>query len=117
AHGSTHVDWWKQFDDEVLVWLIDTSLNENQDLVAATYRVEQLMGLYRATRSELFPHFYGGGQYSRERISTEVTPVLPGIKNPNDYYQLSLSGSWEIDVWGKLRRATEAACRDLLAAE
>lgn len=117
ARGSVNIDWWTQFDDDVLVQLIDTSLCQNQDLIAAKYRVEQFLGLYRVTRSDLYPQIGGSAEYSRQKISSDVNQLFPGFTNPYDIYQLMLTGSWEIDVWGKLRRATEAACRDLLAAE
>ncbi|ADI39165.1 efflux transporter outer membrane subunit [Waddlia chondrophila] len=117
VRGSINADWWYQFDDDVLVQLIGNSLEGNQDLIAAKYRVEEFLGLYRVTRSNLYPQIGGSAEYSRQKLSLGPAPLLPGMKNPNDLYQLMLNGSWEIDVWGKLRRATEAACRDLLAAE
>lgn len=117
AQASTNTAWWYQFHDDVLVQLIETALQENQNLIEAKLRVEEFMGLYRVTRSDLFPQVFGGADYCREKVSTEVTPLFPGIKNPDDIYRAFLTGTWELDVWGKLRRATEAACRDLLAAE
>ena len=117
AQASTNTEWWYQFNDEVLVDLIETALRQNQNLVEAKYRVEQFMGLYRVARSDLFPQVGGGVDYCREKISTQVSPLFPGIKNPDDFYRAFLSGTWELDVWGKLRQASEAASKDLLAAE
>jgi len=117
ADGSVNVDWWYQFDDDVLVHLIDTSLWGNQDLLAAKYRVDEFLGLYRVTRADLYPQIAGNAEYCREKISSDITQLFPGVKNPENIYQVLLTGTWEIDIWGKLRRATEAACRDLLAAE
>lgn len=117
ATASTNTLWWEQFNDSVLVALIERALACNQDLIEATYRVEEFLGLYRVTRSDLYPDLFGEGSYCREKLSTQVTPLFPGIKNPDDFYRLFVSGSWEIDLWGKLRRASEAALQDLLAVE
>jgi outer membrane protein, multidrug efflux system len=113
----TNTLWWRQFDDPVLTELIATALRRNQNLLEATYRVEEFLGLYRTTRSSLFPQIYGQADYTRQKTSDLVVPPAPGIKNPDDIYRFFLTGSWELDLWGKLRRATEAACADLLATE
>lgn len=117
AHASTNIAWWYQFNDDVLIDLIETALRQNQDLIQAKYRVEEFMGLYQVTRSDLFPQVFGGADACREKISTQTTPLVPGVSNPDDFYRAFLSGTWELDVWGKLRRASEAASRDVLAAE
>lgn len=117
ARASTNTEWWYQFDDAVLIELIEVGLRQNQDLVQAKYRVEEFMGLYRVTRSQLFPQVYGGADACREKVSTQISPLVPGVKNPDDFYRAYLTGTWELDVWGKLRQASEAASKDLLAAE
>lgn len=117
SKGSTNVAWWKQFNDPVLNGLILTALRENQDLLQATYRVQEFLGLYRITRSDQFPDLYGGAEYGRERTSNSLQPVFPGIDNPDDVYRAFLTGAWEIDLWGKLRRASQAACAELIATK
>lgn len=110
--------WWKQFDDPALNELIAVSLRENKDLKIAAARVEEYMGRYWVGRSQLFPQIYGSGSGGRQR-STErgPSPVPSYVDNPYTIYQGVFSGSWEIDVWGRLRRLNEAARADLLSTE
>ena len=107
--------WWEQFQDPVLNDLLAAALHENKDLRIAAARVDEFLGLYGATRADLFPQAGAGWQESRQRLSQETANTAPYVKY-NDYRGL-LSASWEIDVWGKLRRATEAARADLLSSE
>lgn len=109
--------WWKMFDDPVLDCLIETALAENKDLLIATARVFEFMGRYRSTRGVEFPQLGAAGSFGREKVSERVTPLAALGRNPDNFYQLMLTGSWEIDLWGKLRRATEAACAEVLASE
>jgi len=116
--------WWEQFGDSVLKELIQTALQENKDIKIAAARVEEFMGRYGTTRAALFPQVSASASGSRSR-STVYTPA--GVINPGDYvvlptnpansFQASLNASWEIDLWGKLRRATEASRADLLSTE
>ena len=110
--------WWEQFEDPVLNELIKTALAENKDVRIAASRVEEFLGRYGVTRSQLFPQVatqFGAGS---QRISTVTQPALASTQsNTFDSYSLDLGMSWEIDLWGKLRRATEAARAELLATE
>ncbi|MBA4419040.1 MAG: RND transporter [Syntrophus sp. (in: bacteria)] len=113
--------WWEQFNDPVLNNLIQTSLNDNKDLKIASARIEQYIGKYWVTRAGLFPQIGAGGSGGKNRMSERgPTPLSSLMENPSESYQASLNsmaGSWEIDVWGRLRRATEAARADLLSTE
>jgi multidrug efflux system outer membrane protein len=110
--------WWEQFEDPVLNELIKTALAENKDVRIAASRVEEFLGRYGVTRSQLFPQVatqFGAGS---QRISTVTQPAVASTQsNTFDSYSLDLGMSWEIDLWGKLRRATEAARAELLATE
>lgn len=120
AKEVANVAWWEQFGDPVLRDLIDTALRENKDLKIAASRVEQFAGLYGTTRSALFPQISAGAAYGRERVS-ELTGPVPlqqsGGSATFNNAELFLNASWEIDLWGKLRRATEAARANLLSTE
>ena len=109
--------WWKQFQDPVLNELIAVALQENKDVLIATARIEEFMGRYRIARSALFPQGGAEGEAGRERITEEGRSPVAGIKNPDDFYQGVLSGSWEVDLWGKLRRANESSRATLLSTE
>ncbi len=113
ARGVANTAWWEQFDDPVLNELIQTALKENKDIKIAAARVEEFMGRHVTTRAALFPQVGAGASAGRSR-STEKGPApLTGVENPADTYQVFLNANWEIDLWGKLRRATEAARADL----
>jgi outer membrane protein, multidrug efflux system len=111
--------WWEQFDDPVLNDLIQIAIQENKDLKIAAARVEQFAGIYGTTRAALFPQIGAGGSASRQRTSENTGPIpLDSQANPNfSNYEVFLNASWEIDLWGKLRRATEAARANLLSTE
>jgi len=110
--------WWEQFQDPVLDGLVKTALEENKDIRIAAARVEEFLGRFGVTRAQLFPQVGLQGQGSRQQVSTAIAnPLPPGGTNPYGNLALDLGVSWELDLWGKLRRATEAARADLLASE
>ncbi|HTG00965.1 MAG TPA: efflux transporter outer membrane subunit [Nitrospirota bacterium] len=118
AKDVANTAWWEQFQDPTLNELIETALKENYDLRVATARVEEFYGLYGATRADLFPQFGYDGSADRVQVSKKgPIPLPPGTNSKYSLYQAEFSASWEIDLWGKIRRATEAAQADLLAAE
>lgn len=107
--------WWDLFGDTVLSNLITAGLLENLDVRAAAARVEELMGRYGVAKSDFFPKIDAGGTALRGQLGA---PGDPAIERPTrDYFQVNLSAGWEIDIWGKFRRASEAAKADLLASE
>jgi len=110
--------WWEQFNDSVLNELIETALKENKDVMIATARVEEFVGRYGITRASLFPQAGAGAALGRSRATDNgATPLTDATINPADNYSATLYASWEIDLWGKLRRATEASRADLLSQE
>lgn len=119
ATDLANTAWWGQFEDPVLDELIRTALKESYDLRIATSRVEEYVGRYWVGRSGLFPQIGGSATAGRVRTSEEgMSPVLASaMKNPVDSYQAAFNGNWEIDLWGKLRRSTEAAKAELLSTE
>ena len=119
ARDLANTDWWEQFQDPVLDDLIRSALAENKDVKIAAARVEEYLGKYGVSRSELFPQVGANANASRNRVSEAATPTpLPGSIDPKyTNIQATLYASWEIDVWGKIRRLNEAARADLLATE
>ena len=110
--------WWEQFNDPVLNELIQIALMENKDVMIATARVEEFVGRYGTTRAALFPQADAGATAGRIRATEHgPTPLSSSTENPADNYSAFLNASWEIDLWGKLRRATEAARADLMGQE
>jgi multidrug efflux system outer membrane protein len=110
--------WWEQFDDPVLNDLIQIALQENKDVKVAATRIEQFVGQYVTTRAALFPQIGAGATGGMQRATEHgFTPFPSSVKNPNDYWEIFLNGNWEIDIWGKIRRATEASRAQILSSE
>ena len=110
--------WWEQFDDTVLNDLIGIGLAENKDIKIAAARIEQFAGQYITTRSALFPQIDAGASFGRDRASEKgAAPISSSVENPADSYLAQFAASWEIDLWGKLRRANESARADILSSE
>ncbi len=110
--------WWEEFHDPVLNELVAAALAENKDVRIAAARVDQFIGQFATTRAQLFPQVGASFDAQRQRISRAgATPVPPGIGPEFSTLTAALSASWEIDVFGKLRRQTEAARANLLASE
>jgi multidrug efflux system outer membrane protein len=107
--------WWQQFRDPVLDELIAVALRENKDVQIAASRIDLFLGQYASTRSLLFPQVGAnlGGRRGRPAAGT-LGPLADPVQ---DEYEASLSVSWELDLFGKRRRETEAARAQVLASE
>ena len=110
--------WWEQFNDSVLNGLMRTAIEQNKDLLIATARIEEFFGRYFSTRGDQFPSAGGNADAFRQRLSEKSTvQPIDGRDNAFNFYEAFLGASWEIDFWGKFRRATEAARAELLGTE
>ena len=118
AAGLADLAWWEGFGDPVLNDLIQEALRENLDLKIAAARVDQFLGAFDTTRSQFFPQISGTAAFSRQKDSeTGPVPIPSGVSSTYNNHQVYLSVSWEIDIWGRIRRATEAARADVLSSE
>ncbi len=110
--------WWEQFNDPVLNGLIDAALRESKELKIATARLEEFRGRYDLARAALFPQVGAAASAGQQRVTEFGQVPLPSTAtNPVELYQGSFFASWEIDLWGKLRRGTEAARANLFGTE
>jgi outer membrane protein, multidrug efflux system len=121
AASLADLKWFQVFKDPQLQDLIRSALVRNYDLRDAVARVEAARASLGITRSEQFPNLAAGGSVEFNRLSRDgATPIRPAILTNQDrtfgtaVLQLL---SFEIDIWGRLRRATEAARANLLGAE
>jgi multidrug efflux system outer membrane protein len=106
------------FDDPVLDRLVDEALAANHDLKAAAARIDEARAQFSITRSDQFPVAGIEAERSRSRASEKAGGFpLPPEAIQTDTHRLVLRASWELDFWGKYRRATEAALADLFATE
>ena len=118
VRDTANTVWWEQFNDPVLNQLIQTALKESYDVRIATARVNEYIGRYWVGRSGLFPQIGVNASAQRQQISSEgPVPLTPGVKNPSPVYEAAVFGSWELDIWGKWRRASEAARADLMSTQ
>ncbi len=118
AADVANTRWWEQFDDPVLNQLIDTALRENKDVRIAAARVEEFAARVDISRSGFYPQIGYGGQASRNQASRENFGGVPsGSDRTYSDYGATLNAGWEIDLWGRIRRATEASRAELLAQE
>ena len=112
AEAAVNLKWWELFNDPVLNALVLTALRENRDVRIAASRVEEARASLGFTRADMFPaldlqagaargDFAGGRKSNSTDNNLFIAPTL----------------NWELDVWGKFRRATEGARADLLASE
>jgi outer membrane protein, multidrug efflux system len=118
AGEISNLAWWEQFQDPVLARLVDQAIENNKDLEIATANVDQAFAQYGITRAAQWPQVDASASASRQRLSETAGPVPPpaGRQVVKDF-DASLSASFEIDVWGRLRRASESARASLLASE
>ena len=113
---TANTEWWKQFGDPVLDGLIADALTHNYNVKIAAANVEQAAGVLTQTRAPLFPQINYQGAAARQR-SSQNTAIPAGSPNPANNYQLLAGATWEIDLWGRVRRLTESAQATLLATE
>jgi multidrug efflux system outer membrane protein len=111
------VAWWSGFDDPVLDRLVAEALAENRDVRVAAARVEEFAARIGVSRSAAFPQVGYGGEAGRSRLSREIAPGSAGGDRTSDFFTANLNVGWELDLWGRIRRATDAARADTLAAE
>jgi multidrug efflux system outer membrane protein len=121
AASFADLKWFEVFKDEQLQDLIRRALERNYDLREAVARVAEARASLGITRSNQFPNFGAGGAVEIDRLSRDgATPIPPELLPSQDrnFGTASLQLlSFEVDIWGKLRRATEAARANLLSAD
>jgi len=111
AQAASYADlpWWQVFQDPQLQELIRTALKQNYNLQIATERINAARAQLVVTRSNLFPQVQGNGNFSGGKESTFQTKF--------NFLTLTADAAFQLDLFGKLRRATEASRAQLLATE
>src|SRR5438309_2901348 len=110
--------WWEVFQDPILKELIQEALRNNYDVQIAAARVQEARANFRVSRSDLYPSFDYGAGVSRANLTAGVAGG-PGRQAPttSNFYYGTLTASWELDIWGRIRRSNEAAWATVLATE
>lgn len=110
--------WWEAFGDPALTQLVDAAVLENLDVQIAAARVDQFLGALRTTRSQFYPQFDYSAEASENYASRVGQPPIPSGED-RDYslYTAALGASWQIDLFGRVRRQSEAAQARVYATE
>jgi outer membrane protein, multidrug efflux system len=115
ANSLADLRWWQVFNDRALQSLIVTALEHNYNLQLAANRVEQARALVGVAASQLYPQIGYQGFAGREKTFVPLENA-GGNLTFNTFGGL-LNLAWELDVWGRIRRSTEAARANLFAQE
>jgi multidrug efflux system outer membrane protein len=118
AATFANTPWWELFGDPQLQELIRTALAENRDLRIAVERVVEARARYGYVKADLYPKIDLGAQAGAYDLSQQgLSPAPSGGDDTLELYDLSAQLSWEIDFFGRVRRANEAQRALLLGAE
>ncbi|MDE3225011.1 MAG: efflux transporter outer membrane subunit, partial [Nitrospirota bacterium] len=109
-----NLPWWELLQDEELQKLIRIALEENKDLQQATATIEEFEARLFIARTDFAPQL--SGTVNAPSFGRQSLFLFPGFPNPFNYY-VQGNLSWEIDIWGRIRRSNEAARADLLSKE
>jgi NodT family efflux transporter outer membrane factor (OMF) lipoprotein len=108
--------WWLLFDDPLLASLQARAQDGNLDLQMAAERIEQSRAQLGIVSSQQLPTVDAGASYAREALSEHGKfAALGAPTRPSGFWQLAFDASWEIDLWGRTRRAREGAAAALEA--
>jgi len=118
-HGTSFGDqaWRKVFTDPTLRTLIARSLHNNPDMVAASYRIEEARAQAGIANTGWFPMLNGSADAAANYGSVNAGQVATGSSRHSQSYNLTGLLSWEIDLWGGIRRTNQAARARLLSSE
>jgi len=110
--------WWTLYADPVLDRLIEDALANNQDLALAAARVDEARAVLRIADAQFVPSVDATAQADRSRSSAlSSIPLPPGTPLERTTYRAQLNVAYEADLWGRLRRGSEAARANLLATQ
>src|SRR5882672_12590965 len=120
AEGAVDIAWWKSFRDFQLSSLVERLVAQNLDLKTAAERVEQSVAQRQVAVSQGLPHIEGqsSSTYNRQSPNGTLSLLVPAPGAPLEYalFRDGLTSSWQLDLFGRVRRAVEAADANTLAA-
>jgi len=117
AASLADLPWWEVFQDIILKNLLTEALGSNYDVKIAAARVQEARAQVGVARSEYFPAIDYNVGAQRTRFSGAVLGLQGAAPTTNNLYYGFLSASWEIDIWGRIRRSNEQARASLLGTE
>jgi multidrug efflux system outer membrane protein len=110
--------WWEVFQDSILKGLIEEALRNNYDVRVAAARVQEARANVGVARSDYFPSLDYNIGAGRSKVGPGILGAPGGaVPAATNFYSASTTMSWELDVWGRIRRLNESARATLLATE
>src|SRR5690606_10229895 len=109
-------EFWRAFGDATLEELIEQALAANHDIRIATARLLEARALRGETQLDLAPTVTASGDRTESRASLRQAPPGSGVDRDQDYYQAGFDAFWELDFFGRTRRAVEARAAQADAA-
>src|SRR6202171_3820076 len=120
VEGAVDIVWWKSFRDVQLSSLVERLVAQNLDLETAAERVIQSVAQRQVAASQGLPHIEGhsSSTYNRQSPNGTLSLLTPAPGAPLEYglFRDGLTSSWQLDLFGRVRRAVEAADANALAA-
>jgi NodT family efflux transporter outer membrane factor (OMF) lipoprotein len=120
VEGAVDLTWWKSFRDARLSSLVERLVGQNLDLQTAAERVIQSVAQRQVAASQGLPHIEGqsASTYNRASPNGPISLFVPAPGAPAEYadFRDGLTSSWQLDLFGRVRRAVEAADANTLAA-
>ncbi|SDN66856.1 efflux transporter outer membrane subunit [Pseudomonas poae] len=112
-------NWWEQFHDPVLTQLIEQVSTSNLDLKMAAERLSQSKAIFQSVASDRLPSVEGGLSYNRGRSSQKGLADIAGLDGKKNFnvWDTGIDSTWEIDLWGRVKRAVEAADAKVTVAQ
>ncbi|MBV8879984.1 MAG: efflux transporter outer membrane subunit [Planctomycetaceae bacterium] len=111
------VQWWRQFEDPILDRLIDRAIAGNRDVRTAAALLREVRALYELQRFDILPTVTAGGGYARQLQSNVFLPGATRDQRTFGFWSAGFDATWELDVFGRVRRGNEAALAEAGAAE
>ena len=108
--GAVDAEWWQSFDDPALTSLIQRAWAANHDIGIATARLDEARAMLRESRQGYLPQ--GGVGVGHDNFRRSEVETAPGQARRSETYRAAIDASWEIDLFGRVRRSAEAAHAD-----
>ena len=107
--------WWDVFEDPQLTELLQRAQASNLDLAQAAWRIQESRAIRGVAKGELLPNVQGTADLNRQDPSESVA-VIPELADPQNFFSVGLDATWELDVFGRIRRTIEASTAELGAS-
>src|SRR5215212_8695118 len=106
TNGQFNQTWWRTFNDPLLERLIVQASTNNHDLMRARARLREARALWTEARFDFAPTVRNKNQYQKSQLSADAAGIRP---RRSELYRAGFDATWELDLWGAVRRNVEAA--------